>query len=94
MSKNRESTDAHDNIKMGSIEQFAMGENIERNSHGGWYHRGKEYSTEKKIECQEIYYNLSSTHNKPPSIKELASACKVGYKFAKKIIQEIEKKVT
>ena len=72
------------------MEESSIENNIERNQYGGWYVNGKEFSTEKKVECEETYRRLCAQNGRPPSIRAFAKEAKVSRKFAKKMMEEIK----
>jgi hypothetical protein len=72
------------------MEESSIENNIERNQYGGWYVNGKEFSTEKKVECEETHRRPCAQNGRPPSIRAFAKEAKVSRKFAKKMMEEIK----
>ena len=64
--------------------------NIFKNTHGGWYNNGREFSTEKKVAIEAIYRDLCCSENRPPSIRELVRKAKMSATHSSKIIKEIK----
>ena len=64
--------------------------NIFKNTHGGWYHHGKEISMKKKVAIKAIHCDFLCSQNRPPSIQELARKAKISTTYSSKIIKEIK----
>ena len=66
---------------------------LESNAYGRLYRRGCEYTTVQKLEFEETYWMLRvQSGGSPPGQRQFAREIKVGQKYAKKLMAEIEDK--
>mmetsp|Transcript_1907 Transcript_1907/g.3767 ORF Transcript_1907/g.3767 Transcript_1907/m.3767 type:complete len:377 (-) Transcript_1907:1828-2958(-) len=74
-----------------SLDSILAPPTFKLNDNGGAYQHGKPYSTEKKVDVANTYFDMKFSSCGPdPTPTNVAQEAKVGWSFAKKVIDEVE----